>query len=287
MGPPAPQSTTTLCLPAAALPRVLSTQLPVSAPPTLWVSVSSFSPWLSDFQTIWFSGCCGYFLFLNLLFFFWLCEEVMCIPTLPSWPEVRKIDILKFMNGNVNVWVYIEFVSFPSLLIFGHFILFLECMVIFPWLEDTAITNYKANLKLWMITFSCRDDLLFLWSCSQTGSKLHKPSLWLMSAKLNWVQCLWEFDYDLVNQLFLGYRLSGVFAETLECFEGSDLQFFDSQIQEIPKSSAQVSGHYVLCHWWISTSPERKDTIECPCHVKSCPFSLGSWPWVMVLLVFL
>ena len=155
-------------------------------PPFLlfWMNVSSFSPWLSDFQTIRFSGCCGYFLFLNLLFFFWLFEEVMFIPTLPSWPEVRKIDILKFMNGNVNVWVYIEFVSFPSLLIFGHFILFLECMVIFPWLEDTAITNYKANLKLWVITFSCRDDLLFLWSCSQTGSKLHKPSLWLMSAKL-------------------------------------------------------------------------------------------------------
>ena len=94
------------------------------------------------------------------------------------------IDILKFMNGNISIWVYFVFVSFPSLLIFGHFILFLECMVIFPWLEDTAITNYKANLKLWVITFSCRDDLLFLWSCSQTGSKLHKPSLWLMSAKL-------------------------------------------------------------------------------------------------------
>ena len=105
--------------------------LPLSALPTV-LDECFFISLVVGFHTIRFSGSSGYFLFLNLLFFFRLCEEVMCIPTLPSWPEVRKIDILKFMNGNVNVWVYIEFVSFPSLLIFGHFILFLECMVIFP-----------------------------------------------------------------------------------------------------------------------------------------------------------
>ena len=53
-----------------------------------WMKFSSFSPWLSNFQTIRYSGSSGYFLFLNLLFFFWLCEEVKCIPTLPPWPEV-------------------------------------------------------------------------------------------------------------------------------------------------------------------------------------------------------
>ena len=68
VGPPAP--------PAAALPRVLSTRLPVSAPPAVWVSVSALSPWLLDFHTVRFAGSSGCFLFLNLsLSFFRLCEE--------------------------------------------------------------------------------------------------------------------------------------------------------------------------------------------------------------------
>ena len=45
----------------------------------VWVSVSSLTPWLSDFHTVRLSGSCGYFLFLNLLSFFWLCKEVKCI----------------------------------------------------------------------------------------------------------------------------------------------------------------------------------------------------------------
>ena len=48
-------------------------------PPLLpvWMDVSSLTPWLSDFYTVWFSGSSGCFLFLNLLLsFFWLCEEV-------------------------------------------------------------------------------------------------------------------------------------------------------------------------------------------------------------------
>ena len=46
----------------------------------VWMNVSSLTPWLSDFYTVWFSGRYGYFLFLNLLlFYFWLCEEAKCI----------------------------------------------------------------------------------------------------------------------------------------------------------------------------------------------------------------
>ena len=42
------------------------------SPPLLpvWINVSSLTPWLLDFHTIWFSGSSGYFLFLNLLLFF-------------------------------------------------------------------------------------------------------------------------------------------------------------------------------------------------------------------------
>ena len=45
-----------------------------------WMTVSSLIPPLSDFHTIRFSVSSGYFLFLNLLlFFFWLSEEAQCI----------------------------------------------------------------------------------------------------------------------------------------------------------------------------------------------------------------
>ena len=50
-------------LPATVLPRLLSTWLPVSAPPTIWVSVSSLTPWLSDFHTVRFSDSSGCFVF--------------------------------------------------------------------------------------------------------------------------------------------------------------------------------------------------------------------------------
>ena len=46
----------------------------------VWMSVSSLTPWLSDFHTVWFSVSSGCFLFLNLLLsFFWLWEEAQCV----------------------------------------------------------------------------------------------------------------------------------------------------------------------------------------------------------------
>ena len=42
----------------------------------VWINVSSLTPRLSDFHhTVQFSGSSGWLLFLNLLSFFWLCEE--------------------------------------------------------------------------------------------------------------------------------------------------------------------------------------------------------------------
>ena len=46
----------------------------------VWMNVSSLTPWLSDFHTVRFSVSSGcFFLFLNLLSFFCLCEEAQCV----------------------------------------------------------------------------------------------------------------------------------------------------------------------------------------------------------------
>ena len=38
----------------------------------VWMNVSSLTPWLLDFHIVQFPSSSGYFLFLNLLSFFWL-----------------------------------------------------------------------------------------------------------------------------------------------------------------------------------------------------------------------
>ena len=82
VGQPAPPTSTSLGWPAAALPQVLSTQLPISARPT-GLYECSLTPWLSGFHTVQFSVSSGCFLFLNLLLSFWLYEEAQCV-YLPS-----------------------------------------------------------------------------------------------------------------------------------------------------------------------------------------------------------
>ena len=82
VGPPCPPATalptqtSSCCLTAHPLcPSCLS-------PPLLpvWINVSSLTPWLSDFHTVWFSVSSGCFLLLILLLsFFWLCEEAQCV----------------------------------------------------------------------------------------------------------------------------------------------------------------------------------------------------------------
>ena len=73
---------------STALPDLL-TRLPISAPPTRLDECFFFTPWLSDFHAVWFSGSSGCFLFLNLLLSFWLCEEVkrfyLCLHL--GWPS--------------------------------------------------------------------------------------------------------------------------------------------------------------------------------------------------------
>ena len=77
---PTPQSATLLGLPAATLPRVLSTRLPISSPPTgqdecfFFNSLVVGLPYSSIFCQFWL------FLVYKLLFsFFWLWGEAQCV----------------------------------------------------------------------------------------------------------------------------------------------------------------------------------------------------------------
>ena len=72
---PAPQSASLLGLPAAVLlAPVLSSPTCQETSPSgclsqplllVWMNVSSLTPWLSDFHTVWFSVSSGWLLFLN------------------------------------------------------------------------------------------------------------------------------------------------------------------------------------------------------------------------------
>ena len=97
-------------LPAMVLPtRSASHRLVVqplhpsfSFPPLLpvWMNVSSLTPWLLDFHTVWFSGSSGCSLLLNgLLSFFWLCEEVkhIYLPLHLGWKPQQIILMLCFL----------------------------------------------------------------------------------------------------------------------------------------------------------------------------------------------
>ena len=78
--PIAPQSTTSLGLPAFALPRVLSARLPISAPPTgldecfFFTSLVVGLPYSLIFCQFWL-----FLVFKLLLSFFWLCKEAQCV----------------------------------------------------------------------------------------------------------------------------------------------------------------------------------------------------------------
>ena len=78
--PTATQSATLLGLPAATLLRVLSTWLPVSAPPTgldecfFFISLVIGLPYSLIFCQFWL-----FFVFKLLLSFFWLYEEAQCV----------------------------------------------------------------------------------------------------------------------------------------------------------------------------------------------------------------
>ena len=65
----------------------------------VWMNVSSLSPWLLDFHTIWFSGSSGYFSFEVVVIVFMVVQRgEVCLPKPPSWPEVLPWWCIKQLN---------------------------------------------------------------------------------------------------------------------------------------------------------------------------------------------
>ena len=100
--PPCPSRSSSCCL--AVSPFHPS----CPSPPLLLVrmNVSSLTPLLSDFHTVGFSGSFGYFLFLILLSFFWLCKEAKCIYLrLRLGQKSLIIHFLKLKNNLCSRWL--------------------------------------------------------------------------------------------------------------------------------------------------------------------------------------
>ena len=88
------------------------------SPPLLsvWINVSSLSPWLMDFSTVQFSGSSGYFLFLYLLLsFFCLREGTKCIYPLF---HIGQKSLLQDISNMTNL---LSFCLFRNVIIFPHF----------------------------------------------------------------------------------------------------------------------------------------------------------------------
>ena len=63
----------------------------------VWMNVSSSSPWLSDFRTVWFSVSSGCFLFLNCCCPSFGCARRLSVSTYASsWPEASYSFILLY-----------------------------------------------------------------------------------------------------------------------------------------------------------------------------------------------
>ena len=78
VGPATPQSANSPG--AAASPRVLSTRLPVCAPPTGLDECVFFNSLVVRLPySLIFCQCWSFFVFKLLLLFFWLCEEAQCV----------------------------------------------------------------------------------------------------------------------------------------------------------------------------------------------------------------
>ena len=100
---PVPQSATLLGPPAvpcceSSPPSCLSLPLlPV------WMNVSSLSPWLLDFHTVWFSGSSGCFLFLNCCCPSFGCARRHSVSTYASILAGRRFSLL-FSNKTLISW---------------------------------------------------------------------------------------------------------------------------------------------------------------------------------------
>ena len=118
------------CLPWSSSCHLASRHLWPSCPSLpllpIWVNVSSLTPWLSDFHTVWYSVGSGYVLFLNLLLSFWLCGEAKCIYLWLhlSWKSLFINYLLKYIYchfnsffHSFNKWIFSDIVCLQITLI--------------------------------------------------------------------------------------------------------------------------------------------------------------------------
>ena len=139
----------TCCATSHHLAHLLALQLlPCykSSPPRLPVSTSpsglnecSLTLWLPDFHTVRFSVSSGYFLFLNLLLFFWLFEEasVSTYASILAWSSLFAIligclffaslhskSLISFSASSINCWFPINCFYFSYCILHFWLILF-------------------------------------------------------------------------------------------------------------------------------------------------------------------
>ena len=67
----------------------------------VWINVSSSTPSLSDFHTVWFSGSSDCFFVFKLVLLLLVWESEVYLLTPPSWPEVPLYDFV----GGVLCWL--------------------------------------------------------------------------------------------------------------------------------------------------------------------------------------
>ena len=73
----------------------------------VWMSVSSLTPWLSNFHTVQFSGSSGYFVFKFVVVLIWVVQGGrMYLPTPPSWPEILWIMLsVWYVRSHHQPWL--------------------------------------------------------------------------------------------------------------------------------------------------------------------------------------
>ena len=82
--------------PATALPQVLSTRLTVSAPPAIWVDVSSLTLGCQNsIQFHFLSVLVGFVFKFVVVLLLVVRRGTVCLPIPPSWPEV----LFYFLDG--------------------------------------------------------------------------------------------------------------------------------------------------------------------------------------------
>ena len=147
------------------------------SPPLLpvWMNLSFITPWLLDFRTVRFSGSSGWFLFLNLLLFFFLLVVrggKVYLPTPLSWLEV-----------------YINYFKFLRVLSYSLFSYFMDVLYLF--VSWSCLCNFYVPLPcLYPLGSLAFLPVGYLTKFKMKLSYTHKKSL------RNWLEALHEWGLN-------------------------------------------------------------------------------------------